>query len=69
MVIEYFSRRKESLLVVDITKSLDIIQIVDFLGLPSWINFSMPHMNKTVADINPNSIQLLSPEIQDLFAK
>ena len=67
-IFKYFSRRKADFLVVDIAKSQDVGEVVDFLGLPSWINFSMPHVNKTDGDGSPNSIRLLSPEMQALLS-
>jgi hypothetical protein len=41
----YFRLRPADLLVVDLAREPDVASIVRFLGLPSWINFPMPHLN------------------------
>tara|TARA_B100000674_G_scaffold471193_1_gene459764 strand:+ start:989 stop:1804 length:816 start_codon:yes stop_codon:yes gene_type:complete len=46
-IIKYFQKRPSDLLIIDLTKETDISRISDFLDLPSWINFTIPHVNKT----------------------
>jgi hypothetical protein len=45
-IIKYFDKRKDSLLVLDVSQERDIKKILDFLGLPQLLNFNMPHLNK-----------------------
>ena len=66
-IIKYFSKRKSDLLVIDLTKTQDISPITEFLGMPSWINFSMPRINSTKNEDNNNHIQLLTQEIKSLM--
>jgi hypothetical protein len=67
-VIKYFARRESDLLVLDIAKSPDIGKIIEFLGMPSWINFSMPRLNSSAEGVgNDLAIKLLTQEMVSLM--
>ena len=46
-ILTYFRYRKSDLLVIDISKEKNVSKIVDFLALPQFIDFSMPHTYNT----------------------
>lgn len=64
----YFAHRPDDLLTIDLTRERDISKISKFLELPDFINFTIPHLNKTNATGQPsnNLITLLSSELSDL---
>lgn len=74
-VLNYFLNRPNDLLVIDLTKEESIEKIRDFLGMPEFINFSIPHLNQTGklkpgfthADKeerpDPTSLKYINPEL------
>lgn len=46
-IVEHFQERPGDLLVLDLTKEVDSSKIVEFLGLPSELNETLPHLNRS----------------------
>jgi hypothetical protein len=46
-IVQYFERRSDQLLVIDVTVEKDTSKIIDFLGISDIKPTIMPHMNKT----------------------
>lgn len=68
-VLKYFSKRPSDLLVLDLSKEAGISRVVRFLGMPEWVDFTMPRFNSTDSDRDSASIQILDPMLKRvLFA-
>lgn len=46
-IVKYFVDRPTDLLVLDVKKEKDVSRILDFLVLPSALNFAFPHLNRS----------------------
>ena len=44
---DYFEKRKKNLLIFDVSKNYDIIEILDFLEMKEELNFQIPHELKS----------------------
>ena len=66
----YFAHRPNDLLTIDLTREHDISQIVKFLELPSFINFTIPHLNKSNSSQSANDlVTLLDTDLQRLISE
>ena len=66
----YFAHRPNDLLTIDLTREHDISKIVKFLELPTFINFTIPHLNKTNSSQSTNDlVTLLDPELHKLVSE
>lgn len=66
-IARYFKKRPDDLLVVDLTRLSDIAAISSFLGLPTWVRFSLPHLNATDQSRDRPAVEPLSPELVELL--
>ncbi len=67
-ILKYFSKRPSDLLILELAKEVDISKVVRFLGMPEWVNFSMPRANSTDGAFNSTSIQVLDPMLMKVLS-